>query len=116
MNQLKRDIKLLQIGNLVALCSFLSLGLLALARKVFLRLSEQEFYRQYPIGWWVVVILGLCFMVSAVYCIKKKLDIHPNIQLRSKPDEYLESILADPEYQFWHEEAQRLLEIRHNAS
>ena len=114
MNKLQRDTRVLIIAQLAIAGFFVSLGILKAVR-VHLRLTEQEFYRQYPLGWWVVVILGFGFIASLLLAVKKSVDTHPNIQLRKKPDQILEDVLADPSYSPWHAEAARLLEQRRTA-
>jgi len=111
MNKLARDIKLRAYGQTANCGSVLSLGLLKLVQ-VLLGLEEQEFYDKYPVSWWIVVSVGFIFIASLIYTIKRTLDVHPNIQLRSKPDDVLKGVLADPGYQLWHQEAHRLLNKR----
>jgi hypothetical protein len=111
MNKLHRNLKLQKYVKITTGVCFAMLGLMALLRNV-LGLEEQEFYEKYPAGWWAVVALGFTFLASLVYAAKKTADTHPNIQLRSKSDEVLENVLADPEYELWHHEAQRLLDHR----
>lgn len=79
-------------------------------------LEEQEFYRQYPASWWIVVAMGSGFIIGLAYSVKKSLDIDPNVQLRSQADEALMDVLADPEYRPWHPKAQSLLAERHSPS
>jgi hypothetical protein len=112
MNKLQRDEKLSNYTWGVLAVSFLGLGFLKIIQ-VFLGLEEQEFYRQYPAGWWAVVSLGGLFIASLLYGVKKSLDMDPNVQLRSKPDDVLLSVLRDPEYEPWHSEARTLLMKRH---
>ena len=81
---------------MIVLGSFLGLGLFKLVQ-VMLGLGEQEMYEKYPASWWIVVSMGLIFIVGLIYSVKKTVDIHPNIQLRSKPDDELKKVLADPE-------------------
>ena len=111
MNKLKRDIKLCVGGQLAVVAGLVGLGLFKLVQ-ILCGLGEQEMYKQYPASWWVVVSLGLIFIAGLIYSVRKTVDIHPNIQLRSKPDDVLEKIIADPEYRPWHQEAQRLLDQR----
>lgn len=79
-------------------------------------LEEQEFYRQYPASWWIVVTMGSGFIIGLAYVVKKSLDIDPNVQLRSESDKALKDVLADPEYDLWHPEAQSLLAERYSPS
>ncbi len=111
MNKLQRDLKLLGYGQVAAALCFAGLGLLALVTHL-LGLEEKEFYERFPAGWWVVVVLGFTFIGSLVFMAKKAMDVHPNIQLRSKPDDAIKQVLKDPEYEPWHNEAQRLLNMR----
>ena len=96
---------------MIVLVSFLGLGLFKLVQ-VIAGLGEQEIYKKYPASWWIVITMGFIFIAGLIYSVKKTVDIHPNIQLRSKPDEELKRVLADPEYEPWHQEAQRLLDQR----
>ncbi len=84
---------------------------MAIAR-FFLGLEEQEFYENFPLVWWGVVTIGFTFVGSLFYGVKKMYDVNPNIHLRAKPDDFLEAVLEDPEYDLWHQEAQRLLTYR----
>ena len=59
-----------------------------------------------------MITLGAGFIWGLFYIVKKQYDLHPNIQLRRKPDEYLHEILADTDYELWHNEARRLLAVR----
>ena len=111
MNKLKRDILLRSIGQMVVAGSFVGLGLFKLIQ-IIAGLGEQEMYEKFPASWWIVVLMGFIFVAGLFYSVKKTMDIHPNIQLRSKPDGELRRVLADPEYKPWHQEAQRLLEQR----
>ena len=111
MNKLKRDIVQFVIGMCAVGACFIGLALLHRLR-LYLGLEEREFYAHYPISWYVVMALGIGFIVTLVFSVKKAYDLHPNIQLRSKPDEFLEGVLADPEYKPWHKEAERLLAQR----
>jgi len=78
-------------------------------------LEEQEFYRQRPADWWIVVAMGSGFIIGLAYVVRKNLDIDPNVQLRSQPDEVLKGVLADPDCRPWYHEALRLLNKRWNA-
>jgi hypothetical protein len=111
MNQLKRDFACVLIARRAVGGSFIGLGLLK-GLQSYLGLTEHEFYKQYPISWYVAIAFGLSFIVSLVYSVKKVYDMHPNIQLRSKSNEILEGVLADPNYKLWHQEAKRLLDER----
>ena len=111
MNQLKRDFAWFLIARRAVGGCFIGLSLLK-GLQSYLGLMEHEFYKQYPISWSVVVVFGLGFVVSLVYSVKKAYDMHPNIQLRSKSDEVLEGVLADPDYKLWHQEAKRMLNER----
>ena len=111
MNKLKRDIRLRFIGQLNIACSFVGLGLFKLIQRLA-GLSESEMYKRYPASWWVAISLGFIFLAGLIYAVKKSVDIHPNIQLRSKNDSVLKEVLADTEYTLWHPEAQRLLDQR----
>lgn len=111
MNQLKRDVACFLIARRAVEGCFIGLGLLK-GLQFYLGLKEHEFYKQYPISWYVAVACGLGFIVSLVYSVKKAYDMHPNIQLRSKSNEILEGVLADPDYKHWHQEAKRLLDER----
>lgn len=111
MNKLQRDTqRLIRGAGVVGLC-FVGLGLMALVQWIC-GFEEQEFYKQYPASWYVVVTLGFGFIAGLIYSVKKSRDTHPNIQLRTKPDDVLHSVLADPDYGPWHKEAQRLLSQR----
>jgi hypothetical protein len=111
MNQLKQDIAwFLNATRIIGVC-FIGLGLLK-GLQLYLGLTEHEFYKRYPITQYVAIAFGLGFIVSLVYSVKKAYDMHPNIQLRSKSDEVLEDVLADPDYKLWHQEAKRLLNER----
>jgi hypothetical protein len=111
MNKLIRDRRRLVIAaTVVAGCTF-SLGILKVVQLTF-GLKEQEFYGQFPVAWYVVVTLGSGFTGGLLYSVLKMLSIDPNIQLRSKSDDFLKNILADKEYEPWHNEAQQLLERR----
>jgi hypothetical protein len=111
MNQLKRDFSWFLIAKRAVGGCFIGLSLLK-GLQFYLGLKEHEFYKQYPISWYVVVVFGLGFVVSLVYSVKKAYDMHPNIQLRTKSDEVLKGVLADPDYKLWHQEAKRLLNER----
>jgi len=111
MNKLSKNLVLRRYALATNGVCFVLLGLIALVRTV-LGIEEQALYEKYPVSWWAATALGLAFALSLVYAVKKNVDVNPNIQLRSKPDEFLEGILADPEYQLWHEEANRLLDHR----
>ena len=111
MNKLQRDIRLRIGGQMAVAGSFVGLGMFKLAQ-VLTGLKEQELYKRYPVTWWIAVILGFIFIAALFYSVKKTMDIHPNIQLRSKSDSILKQVLADPEYALWHDEAQRLLNQR----
>jgi len=111
MNKLNRDILLRGIGQVVVAASFVGLGLFKLIQ-IIVGLGEQEMYKKYPASWWIVVTMGALFIVGLIYSVKKTMDIHPNIQLRFKSDEHLKKVLTDPEYEPWHQEAQRLLDQR----
>jgi len=73
-------------------------------------------YQQFPITGWISIIFGLLFMLSLIYSVKKVVDTHPNIQLRSKPDEELIKVISDPELKMWHEEAHKLLNQRNQKN
>lgn len=111
MSALKRDIRLLSYGWIVVIVHLVLAALLRLARFA-IGLEEYEMYDDYPITWWIVVSLGFTFIASIIYSVKKIFDVHPNIQLRSKSDDVLANVLADPEYRLWHREAQKLLNDR----
>lgn len=111
MNKLKRDNVRFLTGMCAVAACFIGLALLHRLR-LHLGLEEREFYEHYPVSWYVATGLGIVFIVTLVFSVKKAYDSHPNIQLRSKPDEFLESVLADPEYKPWHKEAERLLAQR----
>ena len=98
----------------MTIATFVALGLLK-AVQILMGINEKQFYTHHPSGWWFVVTLGFIFMASLAYGTKKIIDTHPNIQLRSKPDQVLQSVLADPEYAPWHAEALRLLDARMKA-
>lgn len=111
MSQLKRDIASFRTAIRVVSWFFVGLGVLR-GLQFCLGLTEREFYRLYPAGRYVSVALGLGFIISLLYSVKKVYEMHPKIQLRSKPTEVLESVLADPDYAMWHQEAKRLIDKR----
>lgn len=111
MTRIERDFRRHAFGQKVLAVSFIGLAVSAAVRWI-LGISERELYDRYPWSWWIVITLGAGFIWGLFYIVKKKYDLHPNIQLRRKPDEDLHQILADPDYRLWHEEAQRLLNIR----
>ena len=111
MNKLVRDTRRFLTGCCIVAGCFLGLALLHQIR-LHLGLEERELYTQYPACWYAVVTLGFGFIASLIFTVKKAYDTHPNIQLRSKPDDMLESVLSDPEYTPWHKEARRLLTLR----
>ena len=111
MNQLKRDLAWFLIATRTVCGCFIGLGLLK-GLQFYLGLQEQEFHKSYPISRYVAIAFGLGFIASLVYSAKKAYDTHPNIQLRSKSNEILEGVLADPDYKLWHQEAKRLLDER----
>jgi hypothetical protein len=114
MNKLYKDILRHYLSILAIAGIFGGLAILKLIQ-VLLDLDEQEFYKRYPIGWWIVVILGLSFIAALIYSVIKKITIDPRIQLRDKSDETIQSILNDPDYELWHPEAQRQLDERHST-
>ena len=114
MNRLKRDQLRFLRGMLVVAVCFMGLGLLKLVQWIC-GFEEQKVYTQYPAGGYVAVTLGIGFILGLIYSVKKALDTHPTIQLRRKPDDILQNVLADPEYASWHEEARRLLDKRHGT-
>jgi hypothetical protein len=114
MNKLQRDVRRSKFAWYTNRATFALLGLLKLVQ-ILMGIDEKQFYTQFPAGWWFVISLGFIFIASLVYGTKKVLDTHPNIQLRSTPDQVLQRVLADPEYAPWHAEAQRLLDVRLNA-
>jgi hypothetical protein len=111
MNKLQRDIILRAYAQVVLTGSFVCLGLFKLIQ-ILSGLSEQDMYRRHPASWWIAVSLGFLFISALVYSVKKTVDIHPDIQLRAKPDDVLLDVLADPKYKLWHQEAQRILDKR----
>ena len=80
--------------------------------QLLLRSRDREFYEQYPISWYAAIALGIGFVASLLFALKKACDTHSKIQLRSEANEILENVLADPDYEPWHKEARRLLEKR----
>jgi len=112
MNRLHKNIRSHRYGMLVMGGAFVGLAVLHLLQ-IFLGLEEQEFYQKHPIGWWAAVILGLLFISSLAFTLVKTRTVSANIHLRNKSDEYIESVLEDPEYELWHAEARRLLDERH---
>ncbi len=111
MNKLKRDKANLRGGISANGACFVGLGLLK-SIQLLLGLREREFYEQYPISWYAAIALGIGFVASLLFAVKKARDTHPNIQLRHETNEILENVLADPDYEPWHKEARRLLEKR----
>ena len=111
MNNLKRDEARLLTGISTNRVCFVGLDLLK-SMQLLLGLREREFYEQHPISWYAAIALGIGFVASLLFAVKKACDTHPNIQLRSKANEILENVLADPDYEHWHKEARRLLEKR----
>ncbi len=99
------------LGMAVVGVCFIGLGLLKFVQWIC-GFEEQEFYKQFPASWYAVVTLGLGFTASLIYSAKKAFDTNPNTQLRHAPDAKLRELLADPEYAFWHNEAQKLLDKR----
>ena len=75
-------------------------------------LTQHEFFDMYPVSAFIAMPLALIFLGGLFYAVKKTFDTNPRIQLRSESDEVLESVLADPDYQLWHREAERLLDQR----
>lgn len=71
--------------------------------------DEQQFFKRFPAGEYLIVILGIGFTAGIIYSVKKILDTHPNIQLRNQPADVLRQVLDDPDYASWHDEANRLL-------
>jgi len=115
MNRLRRDVRRHRIAMVVTSACAVGLGLYKLVQ-LSTGLEEQEFYRQYPASWWIVVTMGSGFIIGLAYSVRKSLDIDPNVQLRSQADEALMDVLADPDYKPWHPEAQNLLAERHSLS
>lgn len=111
MTPIEKNIRRFVFGQKVLALSTIGLFLSAAARWL-LGLSEAELYEKYPWSWWVVITFGMGFMWSMFYMIKKQYDLHPNIQLRNKTEEYLESIAANPDYEPWHDEAITLIAQR----
>ena len=112
--QLKRNIRSRTFGQLATVGSFLAVVLFqVLVRR--LGLTEAQFYDEYPASPWILMPLGLIFIGGMIYTTKKTLDTNPKIQLRSKADDVLESVLTDPDCKEWHREAQRLLDQRRKA-
>ena len=111
MNHLKRDFAWFLIARRAVGGCFIGLGLLK-GLQFYIGVNAHDFYKQYPISWYVVVVFGLGFIVSLVYSVKKVYDMYPSIQLRSKSNDILRCVLADPDYKLWHQEAERLLNER----
>ncbi|MBT3373977.1 MAG: hypothetical protein HN742_24725 [Lentisphaerae bacterium] len=112
--QLKLDLRRRTLGQLATAGSFAAVVLFqVLVRR--LGLTEAQFYDKYPASPWIVMPLGLIFIGGLLYTAKKTIDTNPKIQLRSRADDVLESVLADPDCELWHREAQRLLDKRRKA-
>jgi len=111
MTRIERDLRRHAFGQKVLAISFVGLGLSAAVRWL-LEISESELYDRYPWSGWIVITLSAGFIWGLFYIVKKQYDLHPNIQLRRKSDEYLHQILADADYEPWHYEARRLLTVR----
>ncbi len=108
-NKLQKDIQLHRYSFYITIATLVGLLLLKIVQ-MSIGIDEQEFYKKYPLGWYLVLFLGFSFMGSLIYGVKKSMDTHPNIQLRKKSKEELKSVLDDPDYYLWHDEAQNLLE------
>ena len=111
MNTLIQDYKRWRAGTLLTGFCFTALGVLKFFSWIG-GLTEQQAYRQYPMAWYLVVVLGATFMIGLFYTVKKALDINPNVQLRSKTDDELRAILNDLGYAPWHSAAKKILEGR----
>jgi len=111
MNKLQRDIRRRTIAQLAVVISFL-LTVLIQGWAEYVGLTQHEFFDKYPVIAFIAWFLALIFLGSLFYSAKKTIDTNPRIQLRSEADEVLERLLADPGYQLWHREAQRLLDQR----
>ena len=111
MNKLVRDTRRLAVGGFTVAACFSGLAILHQIR-LHLGLEEHELYAQYPSSWYAAVALGLGFIASLIFTVKKAYDTHPHVQLRSKPDEFIERVLSDPQYAAWHKEAKRHLTPR----
>ena len=109
--QLKRDNQRRSWAQLATIGSFLAVVLFRVLVKQF-GFTEAQFYDKYPASRWIVMPIGLIFIGGLIYTAKKTIDTHPKIQLRSKADDVLESVLTDPDCEQWHREAQRLLDQR----
>ena len=113
-NTIERDTRRLHQALKTVSASFIALAIFK-GIQLLLGYEEQELYQAYPISWWIAVGLGFLFIGGLFYAVKKNYDLHPNIQLRSKPDHVLESVLTDPSFESWHDEAARLLAKRGKA-
>jgi hypothetical protein len=113
MNKLHKDIRRLHCGRLAVIGALSGLAVLKLVQ-VLLGVEEREFYQRHPVAWWSAVVLGLLLVAAMVYCLIKTFAVNPNIQLRNRSDDKIQHVLDDPEYQLWHNEAQRQLDERHS--
>ena len=108
MPNLLLKLRCLAYAGFTVTTTMVLLGILKLAQLAS-GLSEREIYLQYPITWGIVATLGLIFSIGVLSSVFLAIRIHPNIQLRSKPKQYLMKVLEDPKLKLWHSEAERLL-------
>ena len=93
MNKLVRDAGRLAVGGFTVAACFSGLAILHQIR-LHLGLEEHELYAQYPSSWYAAVALGLGFIASLIFTVKKAYDTHPNVQLRSKPVDWAHTMAA----------------------